>query len=83
MKIGLLVFLGLYLAYFLYTEVRKQLRLQRLSRKPILLYHKPTGKLITMPGRYEHLAITQMLADLDSLPGHVTLDSPEFQVIAQ
>lgn len=69
------------LAYPVYKAAQGLRELLREPAGPLLLYHKPTGKIITIPREYESGAVDQLIADFNSLPPHVMLNSPEFQVL--
>lgn len=56
-------------------------RLRERGATPVVLYHKPTGRIITIPKQYESEAVDQLIQDLNELPPHTGLDSAEFQVL--
>jgi hypothetical protein len=72
---------GMMLAYPAYKMAQGLRGLLSRSTAPLLLYHKPTGKLISIPREYESDAVDHLIADLKSLPRPTPINSPDFQVL--
>lgn len=72
---------GLFAAYLLWQAVAYVLTRRKRAKKPYMFYHKPSGKLLVIPANYDAGATQELLADLDSLPPDVYLNSPGWQAI--